>query len=330
MDYFSNLNAEQQNELKRIRDAFMNDFAKFASGANNRNNKVKHTTTGKSLATGNYKNYNSTSVYKNAIKKLDEDLSQKINVDFIKSFCKIIALLYNFGHLDYAKKVVAIAYYHILSLQIQKKNHTTGTAIKDFVDFVNKKKQKRKNANIQIIKWASQIVKRIIQDIDDYPHLFYSRSDLIQIMTIRLRGQDRTSGEKIWLPLGVLSKIYNPLSSTKPSDKTFIEWIHSIANTIYIHYEKNGKVNSIQLKDIAALDFEGDKNEEKKVYVILIKGGRYEALTPLGILNHKDYLKAVDIDGVVIDHIKPIDLTLRDLGNSNQLENPTIQRHFKR
>lgn len=319
--YFSSCSQAVNSQLD---DAICNDFMKDYEAFAGRNNRSKAKT---NVSNAKSKNEESDSPrqYRRAIKQLAGTLSCVSSVPrFIANFDEVIAVLYDAGEKEYAKQVAQIAYYHILSNNLQNKTHTTGTAIKVFVDYVN---CRRKRPSHYCSYKCSGEVSKIKLDIDSFckDHQFYSKSDLISKMESRLRRQDRLSGNKIWLPLGLIAKIYNPSGSKSPKNKRFINWINSIAQNIFIHYNDGGQVNASKLKDVAAIELESNplmsNPNNMKVYVILDRGGRYEALTPTGVLNKKEYIEIDNIKDIVIDHVKPIDLTLRDLGNAGSLKN---------
>lgn len=315
--YFSSVSLAVNSKMDIICKDFMNGYENFAK----RNNRSKAKTSVSAVKKKSDES-NSHQQYRSAINQLVHSLLGISCIPiFIANFDEVIAVLYDAGEKEYAKQVARIAYYHILSNNLQNKTHTTGTAIKVFVDYVNCRR-KRPSFSCSLL-----VVSKIKNDIDSFckDHQLYSKSNLISKMESRLRRQDRLSGDKIWLPLGLIAKIYNPSGSKNPKDKRFIDWINSIAQNIFIHYEDGGLVKASKLKDVAAIELESNplksNPNNKKVYVILDRGGRYEALTPTGVLNKKDYMEIDIIKDIVIDHVNPIDLTLRNLGNAGKLTN---------
>ena len=149
--------------------------------------------------------------------------------------------------------------------------------------------------------------------------MVFTHNDLCIRFMIRLRRQDRISGDKIWLPLSFIAKLYNPEGKRGKGFKTpFTEWIYSLVNDVYVHYEEIGKVKSANFSQQELyLEFIKNKNNEFDVYVILSKNGRkgkcYRALTPTGKGNCKESMTVRKIGDIAIDHVKPIDQTLRDL-----------------
>ena len=146
----------------------------------------------------------------------------------------------------------------------------------------------------------------------------YLYSQLCTKFKSRLRCQDRTSGDKIWLPLRFIGKIYSRYTKKwnkeHPDDKRtnlFSEWLDNLVKGIYIHYIDDGKYCSVPFKEEVALLFDS----ERKVKVWL-GDKQYPALTPTGKGNEKVPMKDVQsISEIDIDHVKSIDQTLRGLGD---------------
>lgn len=149
--------------------------------------------------------------------------------------------------------------------------------------------------------------------------MVFTHKELCTRFMIRLRRQDRVSGDKIWLPLSFIAKLYNPEGKRGKGFKTpFTEWIYSLVNDVYVHYEEIGKVKSAKFSQQELyLEFIKNGNKEFNVFVILSKNGQkgncYRALTPTGKGNCKEQMTVKKIGDIAIDHVKPIDQTLRDL-----------------
>lgn len=151
-------------------------------------------------------------------------------------------------------------------------------------------------------------------------HEVYLNDDVIATMMSRLKRQDRLSGDKVWLPLGLINKVYNPQSKRKNiEDTTYNDWIKHIAENIFIHYKDNGKIQNTTLSKISLLLFYPNDSGSKDVYAAMEIGENkikiIRLYTPTGKLNQKCEAKVNSIDGLEIDHVKPIDATLRDLEN---------------
>ena len=149
-----------------------------------------------------------------------------------------------------------------------------------------------------------------------------SHDDLRKTFKNRLRCQDRTSGDKIWLPLKNKKKIYNPEAKKgKNYTNDFIEWLNSLVDNIYVHYSDDSDENKVKSAKFGNkklyLEFIKNKNNEFDVNVILSKNGKkgkcFRALTPTGKGNCKEPMTVMKIGDIAIDHVKPIDQTLRDL-----------------
>lgn len=139
----------------------------------------------------------------------------------------------------------------------------------------------------------------------------------------RLRRQDRISGYKVWLPLSYIAKLYKKAGKTKE----FTDWLRKLAEGIFVHYEDDNKeIKSVQFeKKQVFLVFE--KNEENSdgtynVKVALSASNKcYTAYTPTGEGNTKVPMIVKDISDIAIDHVKPIDLTLKELGDKGRIPN---------
>lgn len=139
----------------------------------------------------------------------------------------------------------------------------------------------------------------------------------------RLRRQDRISGNKVWLPLSYIAKLYKKAGKTKE----FTDWLRKLAKGIFVHYEDDNKeIKSVQFeKKQVFLVFE--KNEENSdgtynVKVALSASNKcYTAYTPTGDGNTKVPMIVKDISDIAIDHVKPIDLTLKELGDKGRIPN---------
>lgn len=139
----------------------------------------------------------------------------------------------------------------------------------------------------------------------------------------RLRRQDRISGNKVWLPLSYIAKLYKKAGKTKE----FTDWLRKLAEGIFVHYEDDNKeIKSVQFeKKQVFLVFE--KNEENSdgtynVKVALSASNKcYTAYTPTGEGNTKVPMIVKDISDIAIDHVKPIDLTLKELDKKGRIPN---------
>lgn len=148
----------------------------------------------------------------------------------------------------------------------------------------------------------------------------------------RLRRQDRISGNKVWLPLSYIAKLYKKAGKTKE----FTDWLRKLAEGIFVHYEDDNKeIKSVQFeKKQVFLVFE--KNEENSdgtynVKVALSASNKcYTAYTPTGEGNTKVFMTVKDISDIAIDHVKPIDLTLRELDDKGRIPNlKMVSESFK-
>lgn len=144
---------------------------------------------------------------------------------------------------------------------------------------------------------------------------------LLKKFKARLRCQDRTSGDKVWLPLRYISQLFN-----KKKSKGFTKWLEALVADIYVHYmDANGNIKSINFgSNQIFLDFETNKEGSFDVYIIWSRTQeRHRAYTPTGEGNTKVPLTVRNISEIDIDHVKPIDQTLRDLKDAGNLKELT-------
>lgn len=136
----------------------------------------------------------------------------------------------------------------------------------------------------------------------------------------RLRRQDRISGNKVWLPLSYIAKLYKKAGKTKE----FTDWLRKLAEGIFVHYEDdNNEIKSVQFKaQQVFLVFEKNSDGTYDVKVALSASNKcYTAYTPTGDGNTKVSMIVKDISDIAIDHVKPIDLTLKELGDKGRIPN---------
>ena len=136
----------------------------------------------------------------------------------------------------------------------------------------------------------------------------------------RLRRQDRISGNKVWLPLSYIAKLYKKAGKTKE----FTDWLRKLAEGIFVHYEDDNKeIKSVQFKaQQVFLVFEKNSDGTYDVKVALSASNKcYTAYTPTGDGNTKVPMIVKDISDIAIDHVKPIDLTLKELGDKGRIPN---------
>ena len=138
----------------------------------------------------------------------------------------------------------------------------------------------------------------------------------------RLRRQDRISGNKVWLPLSYIAKLYKKAGKTKE----FTDWLRKLAEGIFVHYEDDNKeIKSVQFKaQQVFLVFEKKENSDGTydVKVALSASNKCDTVyTPTGEGNTKVPMIVKDISDIAIDHVKPIDLTLRELDDKGRIPN---------
>lgn len=149
----------------------------------------------------------------------------------------------------------------------------------------------------------------------------YLRGALFTKFKSRLRCQDRTSGDKIWLPLRFIAKLFSlEKKEKKQKENRFSSWLDTLTSNIYVHYIDSNTIKSIKINDdnFLALKFEHNNDETFKVNVRLSYEGNdngyldYPVYTPTGKGNLKEQMVVKDISEIDIDHVKSIDQTLRE------------------
>jgi len=156
--------------------------------------------------------------------------------------------------------------------------------------------------------------------------LIYLRSTLLTKFKSRLRCQDRTSGDKIWLPLRFIAKLYSIEKKDKAIKNRFSEWLNNLAEGIFVHYVEDQSITCINFgEENVSLKFDVHNNNgcdtdlfDVKVRIVNDDGTikDYTAYTPTGKGNIKVPLIVKNISEIDIDHVKSIDKTLREKENN--------------
>lgn len=162
---------------------------------------------------------------------------------------------------------------------------------------------------------ATAAKNALIQGFDGEIYLY---SALRTKFKSRLRCQDRTSGDKIWLPLRFIAKLYSiDKKNKKKKNNPFSQWLDSLVNGISVHYDdtNTGKVSHLTFNENLSLVFTNKDKEGYDVFVWQINNGHkdeFRVLTPTGKGNQKVPMKVKSISEIDIDHVKSIDATLRE------------------
>lgn len=125
------------------------------------------------------------------------------------------------------------------------------------------------------------------------------QSDISKILRKRIKTWSRLSGEKVWLPLKLIGRLDNDL-------------LKYFANEVYnkirvICSDDNGNMPLENVSDINVITICPSKPVKCK-----IKNNEYTIMTPTGYLNHIDKMIVENFREIVIDHINPIDKTLKE------------------
>lgn len=173
----------------------------------------------------------------------------------------------------------------------------------------------RKIGNVEQLSDAEN--KQLEEDLTQ--RIVFSHEGLFTKFKSRLRSQERTSGDKIWLPLDYIAKIYRHNNNHQKND--FTTWLEEMTKGIYIHYmNEKDEIESIQFNKNISLEFKKKEDEKGYYYVFVIWGKKsHPVYTPTGVGNKKERMSVKSISEIDIDHVKPIDLTLRELGEKGKL-----------
>lgn len=273
-------------------------------------------------------NQKSRSQYRSVINALGKD--EVFETDAEKNFLTLVIKLIANNREDECIKLIGLLRYSVCvynwgSLRSYE------TYCNKFTDFLEKLLSSEAASKKSIKKKiASACTTPTLSDTEEswLKTAFANRTVFLheQLMTKfmgRLRRQDRISGNKVWLPLSYIAKLYKKAGKTKE----FTDWLRKLAKGIFVHYEDDNKeIKSVQFeKKQVFLVFE--KNEENSdgtynVKVALSASNKcYTAYTPTGEGNTKVPMIVKDISDIAIDHVKPIDLTLKELGDKGRIPN---------
>lgn len=287
-------------------------------------------------------NQKSRSQYRSVINALGKD--EVFKTDSEKNFLTLVIKLIANNREDECIKLIGLLRYSVCvynwgSLRSYE------TYCNKFADFLEKLLSSEAASKKSIKKKiASACTTPTLSDTEEswLKTAFANRTVFLheQLMTKfmgRLRRQDRISGNKVWLPLSYIAKLYKKAGKTKE----FTDWLRKLAEGIFVHYEDDNKeIKSVQFKaQQVFLVFEKKKNSDGtydsdgtyEVKVALSASNKcYTAYTPTGEGNTKVYMTVKDISDIAIDHVKPIDLTLRELDDKGRIPNlKMVSESFK-
>ena len=278
-------------------------------------------------------NQKSRSQYRSVINALGKD--EVFKTDAEKNFLTLVIKLIANNREDECIKLIGLLRYSVCvynwgSLRSYE------TYCNKFTDFLEKLLSSEAASKKSIKKKiASACTTPTLSDTEEswLKTAFAKRTVFLheQLMTKfmgRLRRQDRISGNKVWLPLSYIAKLYKKAGKTKE----FTDWLRKLAEGIFVHYEDDNKeIKSVQFKaQQVFLVFEKKKNSDGtydsdgtyEVKVALSASNKcYTAYTPTGEGNTKVPMIVKDVSDIAIDHVKPIDLTLKELGDKGRIPN---------
>lgn len=237
----------------------------------------------------------------NFLDLLPKLLKEKRNTDIRKliNLTKRSVFLFDWGSNLKSYKTYILHFLNYVEKNINKLN-----------DIFSKREDVEQLSEVEYERLNEDLTKSIV----------FSYECLFTKFKSRLRSQERTSGDKIWLPLDYIAKIYR--KNNKSKTNAFTTWLEEMTKGIYIHYmnEKDDEIKSIQFNKNISLEFQNNNEDGYyDVYVIWDKE-RHPVYTPTGVGNKKEPMSVKSISEIDIDHVKPIDLTLRELGNKEGKE----------
>lgn len=273
-------------------------------------------------------NQKSRSQYRSVINALGKD--EVFKTDAEKNFLTLVIKLIANNREDECIKLIGLLRYSVCvynwgSLRSYE------TYCNKFTDFLEKLLSSEAASKKSIKKKiASACTTPTLSDTEEswLKTAFANRTVFLheQLMTKfmgRLRRQDRISGNKVWLPLSYIAKLYKKAGKTKE----FTDWLRKLAEGIFVHYEDDNKeIKSVQFekKQVFLVFEKNEKNSDGtyNVKVALSASNKcYTAYTPTGDGNTKVPMIVKDISDIAIDHVKPIDLTLKELGDKGRIPN---------
>lgn len=270
-------------------------------------------------------NQKSRSQYRSVINALGKD--EVFKTDAEKNFLTLVIKLIANNREDECIKLIGLLRYSVC-LYNWDSVRSYETYCNKFTDFLEKLLSSEAASKKSIKKKiASACTTPTLSDTEEswLKTAFTKRTVFLheQLMTKfmgRLRRQDRISGNKVWLPLSYIAKLYKKAGKTKE----FTDWLRKLAEGIFVHYEDdNNEIKSVQFKaQQVFLVFEKNSDGTYDVKVALSASNKcYTAYTPTGDGNTKVSMIVKDISDIAIDHVKPIDLTLKELGDKGRIPN---------
>lgn len=279
-------------------------------------------------------NQKSRSQYRSVINALGKD--EVFETDAEKNFLTLVIKLIANNREDECIKLIGLLRYSVC-LYNWNSVRSYETYCNKFTDFLEKLLSSEAASKKSIKKKiASACTTPTLSDTEEswLKTAFAERTVFLheQLMTKfmgRLRRQDRISGNKVWLPLSYIAKLYKKAGKTKE----FTDWLRKLAEGIFVHYEDDNKeIKSVQFKaQQVFLVFEKNSDGTYDVKVALSASNKcYTAYTPTGEGNTKVPMIVKDISDIAIDHVKPIDLTLRELDDKGRIPNlKMVSESFK-
>ena len=191
--------------------------------------------------------------------------------------------------------------------------------ITTFIDYLEKIIRNKKN--FEELSNQLAITENYQNDLN-IPEIYF-HGELEDNFCWRLDSQNRTSGDKIWLPLKFIKQIF--VINGKEYKNKYDKWIKSLFDNIYVHYIYNDnnntkKIGSKKLKEKVFIELEINSNGKDVWLLVPKENKKYRVLTPTGKGNGKEPMTVDKFKQIAIDHVKSIDKILRDLEKDNKLK----------
>ncbi len=250
---------------------------------------------------------------------VDDAFTSSKTKNFMELLLKLLAIQGRKDDCTTIKELIADLEDDVKEYDWKKKGKKSyKTYINRFISFLRyvidneNERLKYKNTNLKMDPAS-------VAALDNTDGELYLHNILFTKFKSRLRCQDRISGQKIWLPLRFIAKLYTK-DDTGKKDSRFSNWLDSLVNGICIHYNDEGVIKHVKFGDKEDISLLLLKNTKGKydVHVRWYDGKELEefpVLSPTGRGNEKVRMVVEKISDIAIDHVKPIDQTLKEKAN---------------
>lgn len=268
-------------------------------------------------------NVNSTGSYSDYLLALSNWLKSQSQLSLIEQdFLEIIPFLLSQGMFEECTRVLLRLHYFLTMTPKSKTKRNWRSAFNKYclfiqTQYINKKlkvysyKGKYNVSDLSLISTElnncivyfyvknSNIIKTNGLKLCD------NKYNLWKIFDNRLRSQNRMSGNKTWLSFDLISKV---------NSKVLSDYVNKINSNTVLYYNDSGTIRWMVCEDIWCLQLKRHiAINDYSVYVTTKKYKTYQVLSPTVKYGRKVSLLVSGIDKIAIDHVKPIDQSLRKL-----------------